>query len=1324
MKLHKKSLILGAFLFVLLSVVLFERGQRASLPQGTAPDKAENASAPTSAIAPNRFTRTPASAPALAVGSQTKTDERFPGSVVLETSKEVSMDNGRFTRVELIQTKMKYPFLRVEKLWERDPVTQAETFLQRQEMVANHVIVELVAGKNEADLLQAINAVGGTIHRKLRLDYSATYLVTLPQATLDAVPDAVKTLSQFKDIFTFAEPDFVSHKTSTPDDSQFSSQWHLNNTGQTGGTSDADIDAPEAWTLQTGNNTIVIAISDTGIDLDHTDLQANIWSNPNDGANGGDDDGNGYVDDVHGWNFAYGTSNPDDDEGHGTFVAGVIGAQGDNALGIAGVCWHCKMMPLKTLDNFGTGFNSDIAEGFDYARTKGAKIINASHAGPTSLILQTAVNSLETSGVLLVAAVDNLARNEDAWVSYPACSTNRNIIAVAATDSNDGIAYFSNYGPKTVDLFAPGDSLWSAQRNNGYGQDSGTSFATPQVAGVAGLLKAQHPTWTVEQIKNAILNSVDLKPNLIGKCVSGGRLNAFRAVAGIYHNGPGSIDLAFNPKWTVTGSVLTMALQTNGKLILGGTFTNLTTHRIARLNADGAVDTTLTTGAGANGTVQSLVLQPDGKILIAGAFTKYNNIARGGIARLSTNGVLDVTFNPGTGANGTVNALVLQPDGKIIIAGTFTTLNGLARSNIARLNLNGSVDNSFNPPATGPIQSLALQSNGKILFGGNSIGRLKTDGTLDSNFNTGAGVDGTVRTIAIDSADLIYIGGDFTTYNTTPRTHIARLLSSGSLDDTFNPGSGANGVNATITAIALQDDCSVLASGTFTDFNEEQLHGSARTGIVLLNTSGIVDQNFNPGSGHSPGANAIAQMDDGRIYLGGAFTNYDGLGRRYVARIIGRDSALGTNSFSLSTTNLSFNSIGGGNDTVTVTTFGCAAWKTFVSSNDWISIVSGAVGFGTGDVVVSVAPNTNKFDRSATLTIAGKKVAVDQTGSLTPPSFEGRTIVLNELVFITSPASNTFVSRIADLETVGTFTYSRSSPISASIAIVDANGSATITLSFTTPTSGSYTNTRGSFGTFTLYPTRPDFDGDSRADLLWISSTNGLRTWLMDGTNFLGANRVAATKTQSTAWKLVALNDFNFDGNADLLWQNGLGNLSIWLLNKTNFQKSISFGSSATWKVIGMTDLNYDGKKDLVFQNGTGLLQCWFLNGTNRLGQIKLNNGKAVPLSLKPIGFDDFNGDGQADLLWQSTSNVLSVWCMNGTNFTSTNVLNGGASIDAAWKAVALNDFNYDGNPDLLFENTAGQLWTWFLSGTNTLDSFWLQPSQAVDPKWRIAVPK
>jgi hypothetical protein len=329
----------------------------------------------------------------------------------------------------------------------------------------------------------------------------------------------------------------------TPNDPKFSKQWGLHNTGQRlsggiRGTADADIDAPEAWGITTGSPDVIIAVLDTGIDINHPDLAANIWTNPDEiPGDGVDNDGNGYVDDIHGWDFFNNDNtvyDPAEDSAHGTAVAGVIAAVGNNGIGIAGVSWQAKIMVLKIHNEIGVppvGHPAAVA----YAAAKGAKTINASFYGqPGNPAMKDAI---EASDVLFVAIAGNESADIDVDPVYPTCFDLPNIIAVAATDQNDQLASFSsslitgsNYGATNVDLAAPGTWILTTTPGNGYGYWEGTSFAAPHVVGVAALIYARYPNLTAVEVKERIMASVDPLPSLTGKCVTGGRLNAFKAL--------------------------------------------------------------------------------------------------------------------------------------------------------------------------------------------------------------------------------------------------------------------------------------------------------------------------------------------------------------------------------------------------------------------------------------------------------------------------------------------------------------------------------------------------------------------------------------------------------------------------------------------------------------------------------------------------------------------------------------------------------------------------------------------------------------------------
>jgi subtilisin family serine protease len=335
----------------------------------------------------------------------------------------------------------------------------------------------------------------------------------------------------------YAEPNFKLFPSATkPDDPKYDDLYGLNNTGQTGGTKDSDIDAPGAWDVGTGSQRTVTAVIDTGTDVNHPDLRDNVWVNRDETAgNNKDDDNNGYVDDVNGWDFfnddetVYDSGSVDE---HGTHVSGTIAAQGDNGRGVTGVNWDGRIMPLKFIGPDG-GFTSDAVKAINYAVDNGSNISNNSWGGGRrSQALKDAITRAGNAGHLFVAAAGNDGRDTDATPHYPS-SYDNNIISVAATDSSDRLARFSNFGSNTVDLGAPGVKILSTVPGNGYGYKSGTSMASPHVAGVAALLESRDPGSGAAELKRSILRNADRVSDLKGKTVTGDRLNAARALGGL-----------------------------------------------------------------------------------------------------------------------------------------------------------------------------------------------------------------------------------------------------------------------------------------------------------------------------------------------------------------------------------------------------------------------------------------------------------------------------------------------------------------------------------------------------------------------------------------------------------------------------------------------------------------------------------------------------------------------------------------------------------------------------------------------------------------------
>ena len=308
-----------------------------------------------------------------------------------------------------------------------------------------------------------------------------------------------------------------------PNDFYFDRSWGLNNTGQFEGTEDADIDLPEAWSLGVGSRDVRVAIIDTGIDFFHPDIRENLWINLTEiPGNGLDDDDNGYIDDVHGFDFVSDDGDPFDDQGHGTHVAGIVGAVANNRRGTAGVCQEVSLIAIKSFGVSGSADVATVVKSMRYAIDHGTDIINASWGVDIrSELMRTAVEEAAEADVLFVAAGGN---RQSEQLFYPAAF--ENTIGVGATDKNDQRSRFSNYG-SFIDLAAPGQTIFSTLPDNRFGFLSGTSMAAPHVSGAAALALSRYPDWSAQDLTRMLLNAVDpIQPN---KPMGSGRLNVWRA---------------------------------------------------------------------------------------------------------------------------------------------------------------------------------------------------------------------------------------------------------------------------------------------------------------------------------------------------------------------------------------------------------------------------------------------------------------------------------------------------------------------------------------------------------------------------------------------------------------------------------------------------------------------------------------------------------------------------------------------------------------------------------------------------------------------------
>lgn len=393
----------------------------------------------------------------------------------------------------------------------------------------NHYAVQGVSFKTLSDELGAF--VKSTIPEN--------NIVVVKRPVVESQKSAIKSLQQ-SEIVEIAEPNYIYRINRTPNDTDYKSLWGMNNTGDKdsqgqAGVAGVDIGAEQAWDIQTGSKSVVVAIIDTGTSYDNENLKDNMWVNDKEyhGQAGVDDDGNGIVDDIYGASFVNGqaTGNNKDDHGHGSHCSGTIGAKGNDGKGIVGVNWNVRMMGVKFLDAQGSGTLDDAIRAIDYATKMGAKIMsNSWGGGGYSETLKQAIERANEAGALFVAAAGNESNNNDASPTYPATYDVPNVLTVAAIDNKGQIASFSNYGKTKVHVGAPGVNIVSSTLNGKLESWSGTSMATPHVSGIAALLLAEFPNMTHMDLKQRIISTARPIAGLRGKVSSGGLANAYAAL--------------------------------------------------------------------------------------------------------------------------------------------------------------------------------------------------------------------------------------------------------------------------------------------------------------------------------------------------------------------------------------------------------------------------------------------------------------------------------------------------------------------------------------------------------------------------------------------------------------------------------------------------------------------------------------------------------------------------------------------------------------------------------------------------------------------------
>ncbi|MCC7440499.1 MAG: S8 family serine peptidase [Bdellovibrionales bacterium] len=469
---------------------------------------------------------------------------RFPSRTLDYALMEELMENG-FSRVS---PKLALALVAAAlALGNSSAVYAGKKARQAVEHVPGEIVVKLKEAVSARAAHDVFASILGTTGRGAALQAVEPFrtdkqLFTVRVAEDGALGRAISSLKADSRV-EIAEPNFIyrTFEAGIPNDTDFDKNWSLLNNGQADaagqtGTPGSDIDVVPLWAAgHTGSREVVVGVIDTGVEWTHSDLVDNLWTNPGEIAgNAKDDDNNGFVDDVHGWNFVANNANSSDDHSHGTHCSGTIGGTGNNGKGIAGVNWQVSIVPIKFLSASGSGSLDDAVESINYATSIGVNIMsNSWGGGGFSETMKQAIEKSRDAGILFVAAAGNSSSDNDSNPAYPASYQVENVVSVAATDNRDRIASFSNYGKSSVHVAAPGVKVYSSVKGDTYASYSGTSMACPHVAGIAALLMASNQTWSFSDVKSRLITTSDPVRGLRRMVASRGRVNAYNAFHGI-----------------------------------------------------------------------------------------------------------------------------------------------------------------------------------------------------------------------------------------------------------------------------------------------------------------------------------------------------------------------------------------------------------------------------------------------------------------------------------------------------------------------------------------------------------------------------------------------------------------------------------------------------------------------------------------------------------------------------------------------------------------------------------------------------------------------
>jgi uncharacterized delta-60 repeat protein len=679
-----------------------------------------------------------------------------------------------------------------------------------------------------------------------------------------------------------------------------------------------------------------------------------------------------------------------------------------------------------------------------------------------------------------------------------------------------------------------------------------------------------------------------------------------------------------------------------------------------------------------------------------------DGVSRNYIARLNLGGALDTSFNPDAinpgATNSWVESIAIQKDKKILVRVQPPIVGGTTKTYLARLNPDGSLDTNF-APDVGPVFSLAVQADDKILISGiiserggiGYISRLNPDGSLDADFNSNT--DYPVSSLALQADGRILIGGDFTSVGGVTRNYLARLNPDGSLDTDFTPDVGP------VLSLAVQADDKILIRA-YVDIR------SMITQVIRLNPDGSLDAGFEP---HTvPSVNSFALQADGKILIGGDFTLVDGVAKNRMARLNpdgSLDADFDPNADGPIHSNPSVYSIavqpdgkilmGGGFTTVGgVTRIHIAR----ITNTD----------AALQELLVSANGSTVTWMRGQTSPEVGRVTFEDSSDGVTwSPLGNGARITGGwQLAGLSLPFNQNHYVRARGYASGGSGSLSESVRmlyLKHMRPAVDFDGDAKTdllwqhasgTLGFWFMNGATISSVQVAGGsTWEIAATR-DFDADGKADVLWRDPVSGtVAIWFMNGT---GVSSVGVSGAVPVDWQIKGAGDFSGDGKADILWYHpSSGTTVIWFMNGTTISSMAIPGTvPSSWEIKGVGDIDADGKADIVWQHTTGTVAIWLMNG-GAISSVAVPG--VVPSAWEVKGVGDFNGDAKADILWYHTaSGTTAIWFMNGGTISSVAVP---GAVPSGWQIETVGDVDGNGKEDIIWQHTTGTVAVWLMNG-------------------------